>query len=156
MVRNPSCLRHVFGPACIAVLVAGCTSYVGDGTMGGPAPDAAAMNVDPTGNWNLTYMLDAGCGQPAATAMGTFTVTLSPQGYAVSAAGVTTAGTLTCTPDHCKLSGMFAWVQPGAQHQQSANLSLDAHGNITGNGTDAVVTMTTTCSITFTAHGTRI
>ena len=82
-------------------------------------------------------------------------MTQTPQGYAVSAAGVTTTGTLVCTPDHCKLSGMFGWAEQGAQLQQSANLSLDAHGSIAGNGTEAVITMTTVCSFTFTVTGSK-
>jgi hypothetical protein len=149
-------LQHMLGLACIAALSAGCIAEVGEPPAGEPAPDASAMDVDPTGNWNLAYMLDAGCGQPAATGTDTFTVTRTPDGYAVSAPGVTTTGTLLCTPDRCKLSGMFAWAEPGAQLQQNANLSLDAHGSITGNGTEAVITMDMICSFTFTVHGMRI
>jgi hypothetical protein len=149
----------MFGLACVAVLVASCTNEVGGGAVDNTAPDATVKGLDPTGNWNISYSFDAGCGQAASTAMSVFTVTLSPMGYAVSAAGATTSGTLDCTPETCKLSGMFAWSADGSQFQQNVNITLDAHDAITGNGTEAVATTTmtgtTTCSVTFTAKGMR-
>jgi len=149
-------LRCLLGLACLAPLVASCTSTVGDDRPpGGGAPDAQVKDLDPTGNWTLNYMYAAGCGVQASTAMATFTVTLTPNGYAVSAAGVTTTGTLICLPDSCKLSGMFAWASNGSQFQQNANITLDMHNALAGNGTVAIVSATTTCSLEFTAHGTR-
>lgn len=154
-------LLALLGAACATAPLASCTNDVGGGTVGGgtigqASPDAPTENdLDPTGNWNVTYMFGAGCGQPATTASSTFTVTRAATGYAVAAAGATVMGTLICTPESCKLSGSFAWAASGSQFEQDANITLDAQGNITGNGTEAVVTMSTTCAFTFTVQGTR-
>jgi hypothetical protein len=150
-------LQSMFGFAC-AVLVASCTNDVGSGTMGTmdpSGPDAAVPDLDPTGNWNLSYDFAAGCGQPETMATGTFTVTRAPNGFAVTAAGATTTGTLLCKADSCKLSGMIAWSDTSSQFQQNVNITLDAHDAIAGNGTESVVTGTTACSVTFTVQGTR-
>jgi len=113
------------------------------------------MDIDPTGNWDLTYMFLAGCGQSAGTATDTFTVTLTPDGYAVSASGASTTGTLLCTPDSCKLSAVFAWSDASMQYQESANMVLDADDNITGNGTVYATDGTTACNLVFTVTGSR-
>ena len=153
--QRTRCLQSMFGLACVAWLAASCTNDVGGGTMGNPAPDAAMMDLDPTGNWNITYSFSAGCGQPESTASDTFTVTRAPTGYAVTAAGATTTGTLLCTAASCKLSGMFAWSAAGSQFQQNVNIALDPHDGITGSGTESVVTGTMTCSVPFTVQGKR-
>lgn len=149
-------LQHMLGLACIAALSVSCTTELGEPSAGEePTPDAPAIDVDPTGNWNLAYMLDAGCGQPAATGTATFTVTRAPDGYAVSMPGVTTTGTLICTPNSCKLSGILAWATADGRFQQSVNMVLDAHDGISGNGTESVVTGISACSVTFTVQGKR-
>jgi hypothetical protein len=88
-------------------------------------------------------------------ASSTITVTLAPNGYAVSAAGATTAGTLLCTAETCKLSGMFAWSDGTSQFQQNVNIALDAQDAITGTGTESVVNTTATCSVVFAVQGKR-
>lgn len=165
-INHSRFLRHLFRFACIAALTASCTSEVSGppptaGSSPDPKPepdyppDAGAMNIDPTGNWDLTYMLLAGCGLPAGTATDTFTVTRTPDGYAVSAGGATTTGTLICMPDNCKLSAVLAWSDSNVQYQQSCNMTLDAHDGIAGNGTVAFADGTTICSIVFTVTGSR-
>jgi len=148
-------LQHMLGLACIAALSAGCVTEVGEPPVEEPVPDTAAIDVDPTGNWNVTYMFGAGCSQPASTATTTFTVTRTPAGYAVSAPGVAMTGTMLCTPDSCKLSGTFAWSTSDGQFQQSANMVLDARDGITGSGTEAVVVGTATCGFTFAVTGSK-
>lgn len=152
---SPRFLQHMVGLACIAALTVSCTTDLGDTSPLEPSPEAPAMDLDPTGNWNLTYMFGAGCGQPAITAAATFTVTRTPDGYAVSAPGVAMTGTMLCTPDSCKLSGTFAWATGEARVQQSANIVLDELDDITGSGTESIVVGTAACGFTFTVQGTR-
>ena len=154
-IDSPRFLQHMVGLACIAGLTVSCTTDLGNTSTLEPSPEAPAMDLDPTGNWNLTYKFGAGCGQPGSTATTTFTVTRTPDGYAVSAPGVTMTGTMLCIPDSCKLSGMFGWSTSDAQFQQSANIVLDASDDITGSGTEAVVVGTTTCGFTFTITGSK-
>lgn len=156
MIDYPRVLRRMLGGACTAVLAMGCMTEVGDRLPADPVPDAPAMDLDPTGNWNLNYMFDAGCGQPASKSTATFTVTRAASGYAVSAPGITVMGTMICAPDSCKLSGTLAWATSEAKFQQSANLVLDGHGSVTGNGTESVVAGTTLCGLAFTVAGSKI
>jgi hypothetical protein len=156
--------RCLFGSACIAALVVSCTSDVSeppptDGSYPEPKPepnsppDDEAMDLDPTGNWDLTYMLLPGCGLPASTATDTFTVTRAPNGYAVSAGIAATTGTLLCAPENCKLSAVLVWSDSSYKYQQSFNMSLNTHNAITGNGTVSFADQMTTCSIAFTVTG---
>ncbi|HEY0478342.1 MAG TPA: hypothetical protein VGD37_12545 [Kofleriaceae bacterium] len=147
-----SCLRPILlGLVGLTALLAGCTV----GEPGGASPDAAIAELDPTGNWSVMYSFSNGCGQMMTTSTSTFTITLAADGYAVTAPGATTTGTLLCTAVDCKLSGIFMWSAGGAQYQQNANLALDAHGKISGNGTEFIITPAGACSLTFTAGGTK-
>jgi len=146
-------LQQARRQAWIAALAVGCTSPTDPPPE--PPPDAGVMAVDPTGNWDLTYMFSAGCGQPPRMATSTFTVTRAPSGYAVTVPGATTSGTLICTPTNCKLSAMFAWSDGTWQYLQSSNILLDAQGSITGNGSESVVATNAACSFTFTVKGSK-
>jgi hypothetical protein len=163
-----SALHYLIGLACVAAPVAGCATDTpapkpsdpgdpGEGSGSGSDPSQPpGAGLDPTGNWNLTYMFGAGCGQGPTTAPSTFTVTLGPQGYTVAIAGTTTTGTLICADDTCKLSAVFAWTDAtGTQFQQSANIALDGTGTITGSGTESVTSTSMACTISFTVQGTK-
>jgi len=126
-----------------AVLVGGCTD------------DDVQPELDPTGNWNVTYAFAASCGNPATTTTGTFTVTLDAQGYDIIVVGVSSTGSMLCTSEQCKLSGTFAWMTGDATYQQSMNLVLDAEMKVGGNGTETVITTESTCTYPFTVTGSK-
>ena len=119
------------------------------------SPDAAVYGLDPTGNWSVTYAFQPACDNAATTTNGTFTVTLTSMGYAVEVANVQSQGTLLCSTDECRLSGTFAWSQADTGFEQSMNLTLDAMSNVSGTGTEAVVTQGSTCTYPFTVTGSR-
>jgi hypothetical protein len=139
----------------LALIMFSCvvTSCSNDQTQTGA--DAAVATLDPTGNWSVTYTFAPACGRDATATTGTFTVTLGPKGYDVEVAGVASTGTLLCSADACKLSGTFAWMASGSGFQQSMNLTLDKQAKVSGSGTEAVVTSTSSCTYSFTVLGSK-
>ena len=149
-------VRCKLGLACIAGVAASCTDRMASTTDGDRGPvDATLTDVDPTGSWNVSYTYSASCDRPPLVESTTFMVTRGPDGFALAVAGVTAAGTLTCTPDGCKLSGMFTWSVATAHFQQSVTIALDASDHLTGSGTELVVDGTGTCSYTFIVAGSK-
>jgi len=127
----------------------------GDDAGSGAENEDEDVNIDPSGDWDLTYWFSAGCGQPASTTDGTFTVTSTAHGFEVAAEGATTRVTLLCTPKRCILSGIFAWSSRAGDYQQHAILQLDANDRVSGSGTETIATPTGTCLFTFTVGGSR-
>lgn len=137
--------------AVAMVGAAACTTPVAD-----TGPDAAASQIDPTGNWSVTYSFAPSCGNAASTTTGTFAVTFNGQGYDIEVAGVSSVGALACTSGECRLSGTWAWSTTDTRYQQSMNLTLDPTNNVSGNGTETVITATSNCVYPFTVAGTRM
>lgn len=119
-------------------------------------PDAFVPAVDPTGNWAITYSFSPACGMGATTSDGTFTVTLGGMGYQILVAGVSSAGSIICDSEKCKLSGTWAWQTTDTAYQQSMNLTLGADSSVTGTGTEQVLTSDSDCTYPFTATGQRM
>lgn len=120
------------------------------------SPDAAVSQIDPTGNWAVTYSFAPSCGNPASTTTGTFAVTFTGMGYSIEVAGVSSVGALACDATECKLSGTWAWQTTDTAYQQSMNLTLDTSSSVTGDGTEAVITSDSNCTYPFTVTGTRM
>jgi len=156
MTGSTRALQCLFGVVCITACIAGCTASSGTPMTAEADPSAGTpdgSDLDPTGNWNLTYQFSAGCGQPATSATALLTVTRGPNGYAVTVSGTAASGSLICAADGCKLSAMFAWSTSGFVFQQSANLALDASDSITGTGTEVVAGGAVSCSVPFQVQG---
>lgn len=167
--------------ACLTALIVSCTgssdgpqppTETGSGSDSGSASDTDSgtdtgsgadsssgeddyVNVDPSGNWDLTYRFSAGCGHPASTTDATFTVASTGDGFEVEAQGATTRVALLCTPERCILAGTFSWSSSAGNYQQHAILQLDANDRVSGSGTETIVTRTGTCLFTFTVAGSR-
>jgi len=137
---------------CTATLATSCTAATAELVDGGDAPAAA---IDPTGIWDVSYAFSESCGRPYVTTYSTLTVARTAGGYAVAADGMAAAGTVSCTPDECKLSGAFTWSAATARFQQNIEFVLDAWGDITGSGTELVVDGANSCSFTLAVRGTK-
>jgi hypothetical protein len=151
-------LLRVLGLACAAALTASCTDRMpGDPDgRGGGSLDAVPTDVDPIGTWDMSYQYSASCARPPVVESSTLRVTQGDDGYAVIAAGATMASTLTCAPDGCKLSGMFAWSVTSVRFEQTVNIALDASDHLTGHGTELIVEGTNTCNMTFAVDGVKL
>jgi hypothetical protein len=92
----------------------------------------------------------------ASTTTGTFTVTLGGMGYEILVAGVSSTGSILCSPESCKLSGTWAWQTSDTAYQQSMNLTLGVDDSVTGDGTEDVITASSNCTYPFTVAGQRM